>query len=194
MCINKLNAFDVIQKQFRILEIHRLQQSRKFGLNWKNVAILCLILFQVVTVLLFLAIEASTNVEYFGSIFLALTPLTTIFSYLSFAWQINDILKLIMDLNAFATRRKILRYQISLYFKKNQSKLNVIFSGSKISSMKKMYEKSVHKISRFMQKIHFGMVRLTLNFGFGSIAILCTVNYIHADYDDSQLALPVFMW
>lgn len=69
-----------------------------------------------------------------------------------------------------------------------------LFSGSKTPNMKKAYEKSESNINRLMHKIHFGMVKLSLNNGFASIALICTFNYISNDYDESALALPVMTW
>lgn len=103
-----MNAFDAIQRQFRILEIRPLQQHQHqtFALNWKNVAILFLLTLHILMVFVFLAIEASNYDEYFGSLFISLTGLTTIFFYLSFKWQANSVYKLIDDLNGFVSTRK----------------------------------------------------------------------------------------
>lgn len=185
-----MNAFDVIEKQFFLLEIRPLQPSQKFAFNGKNVAILFLISMQVVTVLLFLAIEASNYDDYFGSLFISLTALTTVFSYFVFISQRNNIFKLITDLNGFATKRKInslgLNYGISKFLHD--------ISGSKIPNTKKIYKNSSRKINELMQKFHFCMLNLSLNFGFASVALICTFNYIRTDFDETALALPVLMW
>lgn len=61
-------------------------------------------------------------------------------------------------------------------------------------NMRKAYEKTSCKINKLMQKFHFGMVKLTLNFGFWSIAVLCTFNYFYTNFDEGELILPVLMW
>lgn len=101
--INKMNAFDAIQKQFRVLQI----RAHNLTLNWENVAILFLITLHILMVFVFLAIEASNYDEYFGALFVLFTAQTAIFFYLSFTWQTNNVFKLIDDLNEFVRRRKI---------------------------------------------------------------------------------------
>lgn len=102
-----MNNFDVIQKQFGILAIHPLPQTQNFVLNRKNVAILFLLSLQIISVFLFFAIEASNYDEYYGSLFFSMTSLTTVFCYLTFTWQRNDVFTLIAELNEFARTRKI---------------------------------------------------------------------------------------
>lgn len=105
-----MSSFDAIRTQFRILDIcpvEQQQQQQKFELNRKHVMILTLITLHVIMVIVFLAIEASNYNEYLGSLFIALTGLTSIFLYLLFTWQTKSIFKLIGDLDHFTLTRKI---------------------------------------------------------------------------------------
>lgn len=104
-----MNAFDVIQMQFRILEIRPLQQNQpqNFASNWKFLAIIFVIILHILMVFLFLTIEATNYDEYSASVFVILTGLISIIFYLSIEYQINRVFKLINDFDNFAVRRKI---------------------------------------------------------------------------------------
>lgn len=104
-----MNAFDVIQMQFRILEIRPLQQNQpqNFASNWKFLAIIFVIILHILMVFSFLTIEATNYDEYSASVFVILTGLISIIFYLSIEYQINRVFKLINDFDNFAVRRKI---------------------------------------------------------------------------------------
>lgn len=189
-----MNAFDVIQMQFRVLEIRPLRQHQpqNVAFNWKFLTILFLIALHILMVFLFLTIEATNYGEYSASIFVILTSFVSIIFYLSFECQSNSVFKLIDDLDHFTFTRRL---QLPYRFTKFQCiKWYPLVLGSKISNMRKAYERSGCTINRLMHRIHFAMVKMSLNFGFGSIAILCTLNYIFNDFDESALILPVLMW
>lgn len=104
-----MNAFDVIKKQFRVLEIRPSSQDQpqNFAFNWKFVAILFLIALHIVMVIVFLAFEAANYDEISASVFVSLTSLVSIVFYLSFESRTNSVYKLIDDLDQFVFKRKI---------------------------------------------------------------------------------------
>lgn len=59
--------------------------------------------------------------------------------------------------------------------------------------MKNAYNQNNREIKTIIEYAHFGMVKITLNFGFGANLIISFGTYIFTGRDESALVLPIVL-